>query len=62
MVTNDAICACAIKFRIATAKAAFSRKKIIFTNKLDLNLREKLVKCYICSLAFMVLKSGHFER
>ena len=28
-------------------KAAFSRKKTPFTSKLDLNLRKKLVKCYI---------------
>jgi hypothetical protein len=33
------------------AKAAFSKKKILFINKLDLNLRKKLVKCYIWSIA-----------
>jgi hypothetical protein len=32
------------------AKATFS-KKTIFTSKLDLNLRKKLVKCYISSIA-----------
>jgi hypothetical protein len=32
------------------AKTAFNRMKILFTNKLDLNLRKKLVKCYICSI------------
>ena len=32
-------------------KAAFNKKKILFTNKLDLNLRKKLVKCYIWSMA-----------
>jgi hypothetical protein len=32
-------------------KAAFSRKKTLFTTKLDLNLRKKLVKCYIWSIA-----------
>jgi hypothetical protein len=32
------------------AKAAFYRK-ILFTNKLELNLRKKLVKCYIWSTA-----------
>jgi hypothetical protein len=30
-------------------KEAFKRKKIIFASKLDLNLRKKLVKCYIWS-------------
>ena len=33
------------------AKAAFNKKKILFTSKLDLNLRKKLVKCYVWSLA-----------
>jgi hypothetical protein len=34
------------------AKAAFNKKKTLFTSKLDLNLRKELVKCYICSVAF----------
>ena len=33
------------------AKAAFNKKKTLFTTKLDLNLRKKLVKCYIWSMA-----------
>jgi len=33
------------------AKAAFSKKKALFTSKLDLNLRKKLIKCYIWSMA-----------
>jgi hypothetical protein len=33
------------------AKAAFNKKKILFTSKLDLNLRKELVKCYIWSIA-----------
>jgi hypothetical protein len=33
-------------------KAALHRKKTFFTRKLDLNLRKKLVKCYIWSIAF----------
>ena len=32
------------------AKAAFSKKKTLFTSKLDLNLRKKLIKCYIWSM------------
>jgi hypothetical protein len=35
----------------ATAKAAFNKKKTLFTSRLDLNLRKKLVKCYIWSMA-----------
>ena len=33
------------------AKAAFNKKKNRFTSKLDLNLRKKLVKCYVWSMA-----------
>jgi hypothetical protein len=51
MITNDASCTCEIKSRIAMAKAAFNEKKNLFTSKLDLNLRKKLVKCYIWSIA-----------
>jgi hypothetical protein len=39
------------KSRIAMAKAAFNKKKNLFTSKLELNLRKKLVKCYIWSIA-----------
>jgi len=33
------------------AKAAFNMKKVLFTSKLDLNLRKILTKCYILSIA-----------
>jgi hypothetical protein len=32
------------------AKAVFNKKKTLFTSKLDLELRKKLVKCYIWSI------------
>ena len=32
------------------AKAAFNKKKNLFTSKSDLNLRKKLVKCYVWSM------------
>jgi hypothetical protein len=50
VLTNDGRCTCEIKPRIAMAKAAFN-KKTLFTSKLDLNLRKKLIKCYIWSMA-----------
>ena len=50
ILTNDGRCTCEIKSRIAVAKAVFN-KKTLFTSKLDLNLRKKLVKCYIWSMA-----------
>jgi hypothetical protein len=51
MITNDARCTGEIKSSIAMAKAAFNKKKTLFTSKLDLNLRRKLVKCYVWSIA-----------
>jgi DNA-directed RNA polymerase specialized sigma54-like protein len=51
MITNDARCTSEIKSRIAMVKAAFNKKKILSNSKLDLNLRKKLVKCYIGSIA-----------
>ena len=51
MLTEDGKCTCEMKSRIAMAKAAFNKKKNLFTSKLDLNLRKKLVKCYVWSMA-----------
>ena len=51
VLTDDGSCTCEIKSRIAMAKAAFNKKKNFFTSKLDLNLRKKLVKCYVWSMA-----------
>jgi hypothetical protein len=50
MIKNNARCTREIKSRIAMAKATFN-KKTLFTSKLDLNLRKKLIKCCICSIA-----------
>jgi hypothetical protein len=51
ILTNYAKCTREIKSRIAMTKAAFNKKKALFTSKLNLNLRRKLVKCYIRSIA-----------
>jgi hypothetical protein len=51
MITQDAKRTREIKSRTAMAKAAFNKKKTVFTSKLDLNLRKKLVKCYIWNTA-----------
>ena len=50
ILTNDGRCMREIKSGIAMAKAAFNKKKTLFTSKLDLNLKKKLVKCYIWSM------------
>jgi hypothetical protein len=49
ILTNDGKYTCEIKSRIAMANAAFN--KALFTSKTDLELRKKLVKSYIWSIA-----------
>jgi hypothetical protein len=51
ILTNDVRYTCEIKCRIAMATAAFNKKRTIFTSTLDLELRKKLVKCYVWSIA-----------
>ena len=51
MLTDVGRCTCEIKSRIAMAKAALNKRKNLFTSKLDLTLRKKLVKCYVWSMA-----------
>ena len=51
LLTNDGRYTREIKSRIAMAKAAFSKKNTLFTSKLDLNLRKKLIKYLIWSMA-----------
>ena len=51
ILTNDGRCTCEIKCRIAMAKAAFNKTRTLFTSPLDLELRKKLVKCCVWSIA-----------
>jgi hypothetical protein len=51
VLTNDGRCTCGTKSRIAMAKAAFNKKRALFTGKMDLELRKNLVKSYIWSIA-----------
>jgi hypothetical protein len=53
LLTDDGRCTCEIKSRIAMVKAEFNKKKNLFTSKLTLNLRKKLIKSYIWSMAFI---------
>jgi hypothetical protein len=50
MITNDVRCTREIKARIAMANPAIN-KRTVFTSKLDLELRKKLVKCSIWNIA-----------
>jgi hypothetical protein len=47
ILTNDGRCTCEIECRFAMAKAAFKKKRELFTDTLDLELKKKIVKCYI---------------
>jgi hypothetical protein len=51
MVRSDAKCSREIKSKIAMAKAAFDKKKALFTSTFDLNLRKKRVNFHIWSIA-----------
>jgi hypothetical protein len=51
MIINDAACTQEMKYRIAMEKTALNKKKILFTIKLYLCLRKKLVRCCIWSIA-----------
>jgi hypothetical protein len=62
VITNDARCTSEIKSKIVMAKAAFNKKKTILTSILDLNLKKKLVKCYIWSTDFYVAKISTPEK
>lgn len=39
-----------IKSMIIMSKAAINKEESLFTNKLDLNIKKKLIKCYIWSI------------
>jgi hypothetical protein len=58
MLTNGGRCTCVIKCRTVMAKAAFIKKRVILCSTLDLELRKKLVKCYIWSVAICGAETG----
>jgi hypothetical protein len=60
MKANDPRCTAEIKSRIATAKAAFNRANHLFSSKLDVSLRKRVMQCQFRSTALCVLlKLGH---
>jgi hypothetical protein len=61
MITNDPRCTREIKSTIAMTKAA-SNKKNLFTSKLDLHLRKKLVKCYIWNIALYGVETWKLQK
>jgi accessory gene regulator protein AgrB len=55
-------CAREMKYIIAMTKAAFNKEKAVFTSKLGLNLRKKLINCYILSIALHGAKAWTFRK
>jgi hypothetical protein len=70
ILTNDGRYTCEIKCSISMTKATFNKKMTLFTSTLDLELRKKLVKCYVWSIALYgaetwtlrVVDQKHLER
>jgi hypothetical protein len=51
MLANVGRCNREVKSRFAMAKAVFNKKRALFIRKMYLELKKKLVKCYIWSIA-----------
>ena len=51
VLTRDGYCTREIKMRIAIAKEAFNRKMSLLTSKLNNELKKKLVRGYVWSIA-----------
>ena len=47
VLTGDGYCTREIKMRIVIAKEAFNRKISLLTSKINIELREKLIRCYV---------------
>ena len=47
VLTRDGYCTREIKMRIAIAKEAFNRKMSLLTSKLNIELKKKLIRCYV---------------
>jgi hypothetical protein len=48
--------------RISMAKAAFTKNDTLFTSKLDLDFRKKVVKCYIWSIGLYGAENCTFRK
>jgi hypothetical protein len=57
ILTNDGRCTCEIKCGISMAKAAFNKKRALFPSTLDLELKKKLVKCYLWGIVVYGVKT-----
>ena len=62
IVTDYAKCTHGIRYRISVSKEAFNKTKNLSTSKLDLNLTNNLVKCYIWSIALCGAETGTLRK
>jgi len=51
LITEDGYCDKEIRSRIGLAKVKFMERKKIQTSKMNLDLRKRIVKCLVCSVA-----------
>jgi hypothetical protein len=58
MLTNDGRCTCESKSKISVVKGAFNKKRALFNGEMDFELRKKLVKCCIWSVALCGAETG----
>jgi len=61
-ITNGARRTREVKSRIALVQAAFNKEKALFTSKLNLDLKKKLIQCYIWSIALYGAESGTLQK
>lgn len=52
MIPNDEKCNLEIIYMVALAVTSLNKKKALFTKRLDLNLRKKIINWYIWSIGF----------
>ena len=62
VLTRNNYCRREINMRIAISKEAFSRKISLLTSKLNIELRTKLVRCYVWGIALYGSGSGNIWR
>ena len=59
VLARDAYCTKEIKIRIGIAKEEFNRKLSLLTNKLTIELKKKLVRCYVWNIVYMAQRPGY---
>ena len=61
VVTRDGYCTREIKMRISMAKEAFNRKISLLIRKLKIELKNRLVRCYVWNVVEKLWNGVHLE-